>query len=171
VAGFTILNGERARRSGAKWRSVSAPAKGKDFATRSSVPVIWMNRPRRQGDRHDLGMEARERAYASRGNARDMHYTFGQMIARASQDVYFSRDVIGSAPWGRLPSRANPRSTPDAQPGDEVTLEIELRRPDELNRLISARGNVMPMYHTLGQVPHKRHTQFRRPDGKLTPSS
>lgn len=25
----------------------------------------------------------------------------------------------------------------------------------------------MPMYHTLGEIPHKRHTQFRRPDGKL----
>lgn len=25
----------------------------------------------------------------------------------------------------------------------------------------------MPMYHKLGEVPHKRHTQFRRPDGKL----
>src|SRR2546425_12996065 len=25
----------------------------------------------------------------------------------------------------------------------------------------------MPMYHTLGKTPHKRHTQFRRPDGKL----
>lgn len=25
----------------------------------------------------------------------------------------------------------------------------------------------MPHYHTLGQIPHKRHTQFRRPDGKL----
>jgi homogentisate 1,2-dioxygenase len=25
----------------------------------------------------------------------------------------------------------------------------------------------MPIYHTLGQVPHKRHTQFRRPDGAL----
>ena len=25
----------------------------------------------------------------------------------------------------------------------------------------------MPMYFSLGQVPHKRHTQFRRPDGKL----
>jgi homogentisate 1,2-dioxygenase len=25
----------------------------------------------------------------------------------------------------------------------------------------------MPYYHTLGQIPHKRHTQFRRPDGKL----
>ena len=25
----------------------------------------------------------------------------------------------------------------------------------------------MPYYHTLGTVPHKRHTQFRKPDGKL----
>ena len=25
----------------------------------------------------------------------------------------------------------------------------------------------MPMYHTLGETPHKRHTQFRRPDGTL----
>ncbi len=25
----------------------------------------------------------------------------------------------------------------------------------------------MPMYHTLGTIPHKRHTQFRRPDGRL----
>jgi homogentisate 1,2-dioxygenase len=25
----------------------------------------------------------------------------------------------------------------------------------------------MPIYHTLGNIPHKRHTQFRRPDGKL----
>lgn len=25
----------------------------------------------------------------------------------------------------------------------------------------------MPAYHTLGQIPHKRHTQFRKPDGSL----
>jgi homogentisate 1,2-dioxygenase len=25
----------------------------------------------------------------------------------------------------------------------------------------------MPQYHTLGNIPRKRHTQFRRPDGKL----
>ena len=25
----------------------------------------------------------------------------------------------------------------------------------------------MPYYHTLGSIPHKRHTQFRRPDGNL----
>ena len=25
----------------------------------------------------------------------------------------------------------------------------------------------MPYYHSLGSLPHKRHTQFRKPDGKL----
>ncbi|MFM2189665.1 MAG: hypothetical protein RL491_51, partial [Bacteroidota bacterium] len=25
----------------------------------------------------------------------------------------------------------------------------------------------MPQYHTLGQIPPKRHTQFRKPDGTL----
>src|SRR5580698_7779795 len=25
----------------------------------------------------------------------------------------------------------------------------------------------MPHYHTLGNIPHKRHTQFRKPDGNL----
>jgi homogentisate 1,2-dioxygenase len=25
----------------------------------------------------------------------------------------------------------------------------------------------MPSYHTLGEIPHKRHTQFRKPDGTL----
>ena len=25
----------------------------------------------------------------------------------------------------------------------------------------------MPFYHTLGRIPHKRHTQFRKPDGSL----
>jgi homogentisate 1,2-dioxygenase len=27
----------------------------------------------------------------------------------------------------------------------------------------------MPFYHRLGEIPHKRHTQFRRPDGALYP--
>jgi len=26
----------------------------------------------------------------------------------------------------------------------------------------------MPFYHKLGQVPHKRHTQFKKPNGKLS---
>ncbi len=27
--------------------------------------------------------------------------------------------------------------------------------------------SIMPHYHTLGQIPHKRHTQFRQPNGNL----
>ena len=25
----------------------------------------------------------------------------------------------------------------------------------------------MPLYHTLGKIPSKRHTQFRKPNGEL----
>src|SRR5512146_1884726 len=25
----------------------------------------------------------------------------------------------------------------------------------------------MPFYHKMGKIPHKRHTQFRKPDGSL----
>ncbi|MCE7861819.1 MAG: homogentisate 1,2-dioxygenase, partial [Chloroflexi bacterium CFX2] len=25
----------------------------------------------------------------------------------------------------------------------------------------------MPFYHKLGSIPHKRHTQFKKPNGKL----
>jgi len=25
----------------------------------------------------------------------------------------------------------------------------------------------MPFYHRLGEIPHKRHVQFKKPDGKL----
>ncbi|HSG45678.1 MAG TPA: hypothetical protein VLA72_21255, partial [Anaerolineales bacterium] len=25
----------------------------------------------------------------------------------------------------------------------------------------------MPFYHKLGEIPHKRHTQFRKPNGEL----
>ena len=73
-------------------------------------------------------MEARVNgATLSRGNAKDLHFTFGQMIARASQDVYlFPGDVIGSGTVGtgcilELGTEVHPWLTP----GDEVSLEIE----------------------------------------------
>jgi len=25
----------------------------------------------------------------------------------------------------------------------------------------------VPSYHKLGEIPHQRHTQFKKPDGKL----
>jgi len=63
----------------------------------------------------------------SRGNWRDLHWSFGDMIARASEDVMLvPGDVIGS---GTVGGGCLLELTQGAgawlQPGDEVELEIE----------------------------------------------
>jgi fumarylacetoacetate (FAA) hydrolase len=107
------------------------PAKGKDFATSLGPAIVTLDEleSRREGERHNLAMEARVNGTTlSRGNAREMYYTFGQMIARASQDVYlFPGDVIGSgSSGGGCLLELGPEVHPWLKPGDEVTLEIEL---------------------------------------------
>src|SRR5206468_2056784 len=47
--------------------------------------------------------------------------------------------------------------------GDRYDLAMEAR----VNGATLSRGNAKDMHYTLGETPHKRHTQFRRPDGKL----
>jgi fumarylacetoacetate (FAA) hydrolase len=131
VAGFTILNDWSARDVQRKEMAIGlGPAKGKDFATSLGPALVTPDEleGKRSGDRYDLSMEARVNgATLSRGNAKDMHFTFGQMIARASQDVYlFPGDVIGSGTVGggcilELGTEVHPW----LQSGDEVTLEIE----------------------------------------------
>ena len=63
----------------------------------------------------------------SRGNARDMHYGVGEVIARASQDVYlFPGDVFGSGTVGSgCLLELGPETHRWLSPGDEVTLAIE----------------------------------------------
>jgi fumarylacetoacetate (FAA) hydrolase len=107
------------------------PAKGKDFATSLGPALVTLDEldARRDGDRHDLAMEgAVNGRVLSRGNARDLHYTFGQMIARASQDVYlFPGDVIGSGTVGSgCILELGIETHPWLKPGDEVTLSIDL---------------------------------------------
>ena len=132
VAGFTILNDWSARDVQRREMAVGlGPAKGKDFATSLGPALVTQDElePRRQGDRHDLKMVARVNGRTlSSANARDMHYTFGQMIARASQDVYlFPGDVIGSGTaGGGCLLELGPEVHRWLQQGDEVTLEIEL---------------------------------------------
>jgi fumarylacetoacetate (FAA) hydrolase len=131
VAGFTILNDWSARDVQRKEMAIGlGPAKGKDFATSLGPALVTLDEleGKRSGDQYDLSMEARVNgATLSRGNAKDMHFTFGQMIARASQDVYlFPGDVIGSGTVGsgcilELGTEVHPW----LQPGDEVALEIE----------------------------------------------
>ena len=81
------------------------PAKGKDFAT-SLGP--WLVTPdeleeHELGDgRYNLAMVARVNGVErSRGNFRDIYYTFAQMIARASRDAtLYPGDVLGSGTVG-----------------------------------------------------------------------
>jgi fumarylacetoacetate (FAA) hydrolase len=131
VAGFTILNDWSARDVQRKEMAIGlGPAKGKDFATSLGPALVTLDElePKRRGDAYDLAMEARVNgATLSKGNAKDMHYTFGQMIARASQDVYlFPGDVIGSGTMGNgCLLELGPEAHAWLKPGDEVTLEIE----------------------------------------------
>ncbi len=131
VAGFTILNDWSARDVQRREMAVGlGPAKGKDFATSLGPAIVTLDElePRRRGERYDLAMEARVNgAVLSRGNASAMHWTFGQMIARASQDVYlFPGDVIGSGTvGGGCLLELGPEVHRWLEPGDEVTLEIE----------------------------------------------
>jgi len=144
VAGFTVMNDWSARDVQRKEMAVGlGPAKGKDFATSLGPALVTLDElepARVDGERHDLAMEARVNGKTlSRGNARDLHFTFGQMIARASQDVYlFPGDVIGSGTvGGGCLLELGPEVHPWLQPGDEVTLEIE-RLGALSNRIIQA---------------------------------
>jgi len=139
VAGFTILNDWSARDVQRKEMAVGlGPAKGKDFATSLGPALVTLDELEARvvrdggdappGDRFDLTMEAGVNGVTlSRSNAKEMHYTFGQMIARASADVYlFPGDVIGSGTAGNgCLLELGPEAHPWLVPGDEVTLEIQ----------------------------------------------
>jgi fumarylacetoacetate (FAA) hydrolase len=104
------------------------PAKGKDFAT-SFGP--WLVTPdeledRREGDRHRLEMVARINGKeVSRGNLADIHFSFAELIARASQDcTLYPGEVIGSGTVG-TGCLLETEAAPWLQPGDVVELEVE----------------------------------------------
>lgn len=37
----------------------------------------------------------------------------------------------------------------------------------ELPKFTSTKSFIMPFYHKMGSIPHKRHTVFKKPDGSL----
>jgi fumarylacetoacetate (FAA) hydrolase len=131
IAGYTIMNDWSARDVQAKEMRVGlGPAKGKDFAT-SLGP--WLVTPdelesRRVGHgRYDLTMTARINGKeCSRGNFRDITFTFPQMIARASQDAWLRPgDVLGSGTVGTGCLLEIGIEGQWLKPGDIVELEIE----------------------------------------------
>ncbi len=136
IAGFTILNDWSARDIQRREMKVGlGPAKGKDFASSLGPYLLTPDEledrvlpDRSRGKRYDLPMIARVngREY-SRGNAQEMHWTFAELIAKASENtVVLPGDLIGSGTVGTGCIVEFPEGTyPWLQAGDVVELEIE----------------------------------------------
>ncbi len=133
ILGFTIMNDWSARDvQRAEMKAGLGPAKGKDFAT-SLGP--WIATLDELADRatgrpgvYDLEMVARVNGQErSRNNFRNIYYSFGQLLARASADTWlYPGDVIGSGTTGSGCLLELTRAQgPWLQPGDVVELEIE----------------------------------------------
>ncbi len=107
IFGYTILNDWSARDlQMQEMKVLLGPAKGKDFAS-SIGPYLATKEelaPYRTGDRFDLEMTAKINGEVlTRGNFKDIHYSFAQMIERASEEVtLYPGDIIGSGTvgWG-----------------------------------------------------------------------
>ena len=133
VFGYTIFNDWSARDVQRKEMAVGlGPAKGKDFAsafgpvivTREALADREVGRP----GVFDLSMAARVNGVEmSRGNFKDMHWSFGDIIARASDSVMlYPGDVIGSGTVGTgCLLELTKFQGPWLKSGDIVELEIE----------------------------------------------
>jgi fumarylacetoacetate (FAA) hydrolase len=136
IAGFTILNDWSARDLQRREMKVGlGPAKGKDFATSIGPYLVTPDEleervlpDRSRGKRYDLTMTASVNGREiSRGNAREMHWTFAELVACASRNTCLQvGDLIGSGTVGSGCLVEYPEGTyPWLQPGDLVRLEID----------------------------------------------
>jgi fumarylacetoacetate (FAA) hydrolase len=133
IAGYTILNDWSARDvQRLETRVGLGPAKAKDFAT-SLGPMLVT--PDELADLStgrpgvfNLPMQARVNGRpCSSGNMSEMYFSFGEMLARASEAVELRPgDVIGSGTVGTGSLLEVTRGEgPWLMPGDQVELEIE----------------------------------------------
>ncbi len=137
IAGYMIMNDWSARDIQRKEMKLNlGPAKGKDFATSFGPALVTPDElaDRRivregKGSVYDLTMTARINGREfSRGNFKDIYYTFAQMIAYASQDtMLYPGDVLGSGTVGTgCILELGPETTGGwLKPGDVVELEVE----------------------------------------------
>lgn len=133
IFGYTIFNDWSARDVQRKEMVVGlGPAKGKDFAsalgplivTREALADKATGRP----GVYDLEMVARVNGKEfSRGNWKDMHWSFGEIIARASDStMLYPGDVIGSGTVGTgCLLELTKFQGPWLNHGDVVELEVE----------------------------------------------
>ncbi|WP_110113465.1 fumarylacetoacetate hydrolase family protein [Bacillus sp. CGMCC 1.16541] len=105
IFGYCILNDWSARDIQREEVKVGlGPAKGKDFATSIGPYLVTKDEleHKRVQNRYDLEMTATVNGtLLSKGNMKDLYYSFSQMIARASEGtILYPGDVIGSGTVG-----------------------------------------------------------------------
>jgi len=132
IGGYLVLNDWSARDLQRDESTVRlGPAKGKDFA--SSIGP-WLVTPdeladARQDKGYDLAMTATVNGQElSRGSWASAHFSFGEMVERASADVRLRPgDLLGSGTVGTgcLLEIRDEKLKRYLQPGDTVTLAIE----------------------------------------------
>lgn len=133
IFGYMIFNDWSARDAQREEMSVGlGPAKGKDFASSFGPCLVTPDEfEDRRTDRpgvFGLDMVARVNGEErSRGNWKDIHYSFAEMIERASDEVFLlPGEVLGSGTVGSgCLLELTEGKGPWLQPGDEVELEIE----------------------------------------------
>ncbi|MGH7285240.1 MAG: fumarylacetoacetate hydrolase family protein [Polyangiaceae bacterium] len=138
IFGLTIMNDFSARTLQMDEMKLNlGPAKGKDFATALGPVIVTMDelasktKKTPNGNQFDLTMTARLNGKElSRGNVKDMNWTFAQIIERASYGVtLYPGDVIGSGTCGTgcLLELNGSKITDNLwmKPGDVIELEIE----------------------------------------------
>lgn len=131
IFGYCILNDWSARDLQRKEMKVGlGPAKGKDFATSIGPWIVSKDEmePLRLGKGYDISMKARINGILlSEGNMKDIYYSFGEMVERASAGVtLYPGEIIGSGTVGtgcilELGTEVHRW----LQPGDEVEMEID----------------------------------------------
>lgn len=133
IFGYTIFNDWSARDvQRDEMKANLGPAKGKDFASSFGPYIVTPDElAERTTDRpgvYDMPMIARVNGEEkSRGNLKDIFWSFGEIIARASDSVdLLPGDVIGSGTVGTGCLLELTRGQgPWLQAGDVVELEIE----------------------------------------------
>lgn len=144
IAGFCILNDISARTLQMEEMKLNlGPAKGKDFANVIGPYLVTPDELEAKanntqfGKKYNLKMQCFVNGrLLSEGNAKNMHWTFGEIIERASYGVeLFPGDIIGSGTVGTgcllEINGTNRKKDPDyieqwIQEGDEITMKVEL---------------------------------------------
>jgi 2-keto-4-pentenoate hydratase/2-oxohepta-3-ene-1,7-dioic acid hydratase in catechol pathway len=131
IFGYCVLNDWSARDLQRKEMKVGlGPAKGKDFSTSIGPWIVTKDELEhfKKGKGFDLSMKARVNGVLlSEGNMKDLYYSFGEMIERASAGVtLFPGEIIGSGTVGTgciLELGAQVHRW--LKPGDKVDLEVD----------------------------------------------